>query len=943
MRRPLCIDRAALSPWLASLLIASLTIPGPGLAWAASPPASSSPTATPPWLWDGDALVQEDDDAPSPNKLRDPTGMRPMPLPGGPGGPLNLPGRPPLGGKSPALAARGDENKPDQEDNGDDNPSQSGKASASSSASKSSSGDKNVTGGNKDWSTQESQNRPNAHTPPPKSAKVNIDFVDTDIKDVVKYFSELTQRNFIIGKSLSGKITIMSPEPVTVVEAYEAFLSALDAAGYTTVTEGKLTRIVETSGAVREPLRFYKGEFVPDTANFVTRLLKLDNVAAADISQVINPMLGAGAALTPYAPTNTLIITDSANNIRRITELVKELDVSAPRAKLEVIKITFATASDILEKVNAIFAVDGAASGGATGRAGAQTNPRTLPNRRRPGDRAQAGGETAAAGPSVSEAVGGDEVYISKTIADERTNSIIVLATDKAIADIKALIAKLDTEVGARSNIHVVYLKHAKAEELATVLSNLTTQSTSSTTGTQNGRRTPQTGTGRAAAGATGLGRNAAATAQDAATAAGGGISATFESGVKVTADAATNSLVITASDDDYKSLYAVIQKLDRRRKQVFVETVIMEINDSSSTNSGVKFHLGAPAGDDAAVVGGFGGSATSTIGLLTALADPTSLASALTGAAIGIIGNAINTGLTDASGNAITIPAFGVVLNALQHDGSTNVLSSPDLLTIDNEEAEIVVGETVPFSTGGTLTQTGLPSFNVTREDVALTMRLTPQISEGNEVRLEVYQEISRLGDSISVGNGLTVPKTTKRSAKTTVSASDNQTIVLGGLMETNDTVSEDKIPVLGDIPLIGALFRSKVKTKQKTNLLIFLTPHIIDSPEDLSQVYRVKMLQREEFLKRFYGKSALEQGKEMDSLLRYSMNLSDQPKAYQDKADPPPEEEVMITPQGERPVPAAMEGEEASPETSPEDDAQAPPGDDTPSPAGGEEVPSP
>lgn len=897
MRIPSRVDRTLCVPWLAALILVTTTGAPASPAHAASHPGAFAPVSSQASDRDGDALAEGEDGVAQDEEDESPT-VRPSPKAGldrpaprritnptVPGAPLMPPRRQAAPGRL-AQGAGGDA-AGDGEKTGDPAADEEGAPAARPAPKASGAAQPKGSADSEEWSTEESRKRQWEAKPPPSKLPVRIDFVDADLKDVVKYFSELTGRNFILAENLSGKITIMSPSPVTSGEAYEAFLAALDAAGFTTVVEGRFTRIVKSADAAKEPIRFYKGEFVPETANFVTRLIRVENVNAGDVSQVINGMIGPGASLTVYSPTNTLILTDSANNIRRLQELISELDVSAPKAKLEIVKIQFAEATEILEKVNAIFGTDGEASTASRGRATAPQTPAERSRARRSREP-----EPAA---STSETIGGEERYISKMIADERTNSIVILATEKAIEDVKGLIAQLDYEVDpwAKSDIHVVYLQHAKAEDLAQVLANLA-QSSSTAAGAQTGnRRTQPAATGRNAAAAGRNARTPAAAAAATPEAAAGGISATFESGVKITADASTNALVITASRDDFRALKSVIEKLDIRRKQVFVETVIMEVNDSSRLDAGNSFHMGAPAGDAGAAIGAFGAT---SLGILSALSDPTQLGAVLTGAAIGLIGKSIDTGLVDASGNAIQIPAFGVVLTALQVDGTTNVLSAPNLMTLANEEAEFVVGETVPFSTGGTLTQTGLPSFNVTREDVALTLRLTPQINEGDEVRLEVYQEISRLGETINVGNGLQVPKTTKRSAKTVISASDNQTIVLSGLMETNDTVSESKVPVLGDIPLIGALFRTKTKTKQKTNLLIFLTPHIIDGPEDLEEVHRVKMLQREEFMKRFYGKSQAERRKELDGLLRYSMNIQGVDKAFRDKPPKRPNDVQII-----------------------------------------------
>jgi len=366
---------------------------------------------------------------------------------------------------------------------------------------------------------------------------------------------------------------------------------------------------------------------------------------------------------------------------------------------------------------------------------------------------------------------------------------------------------------------------------------------------------------------------------------------------VRVTHDVPTNSLVVTAGVDDFRRLKRVVEALDIPRKQVFVETVIMEVSDTTIKDTGVSWHGGRPGdADNPGSVNVVAGRGTQSLNLASALLD----GSLLGGIGLGVFGNAIDLALPGVDGG-IQIPMFGIVLRALQDDSSTNVLSAPNILTLDNEEASIEVGETVPFPTGGFLgglagaagatgLSGGLPSISFTREDVGIILRITPQVNESDWVTLDIYQEISEVKegsatDTLSSGG----PTTTKRSADTHVSVQSNQTIVIGGLMQEVETESEGKVPILGDIPLIGALFRNKKKTKRKTNLLIFLTPHVIDGPEDLQEVYRIKMLQREEFMRRFYGKTREEQIDELNSLVRFSMNLPDTPSVYRDRVPRP------------------------------------------------------
>jgi general secretion pathway protein D len=727
--------------------------------------------------------------------------------------------------------------------------------------------------------------------PLPGDVKININYDDVEIKDIVKDFAYKTGRNFLVDNGLSGKITIHAPRAVSVDEAYEAFIIALDSAGFTTVVEARfrkgpnrgkpmLTRILSTGDAKSEPLELYKQDRgLPPTAHLITRLISLENTSAQEMSSVVQKWVSKDGDLVAYAPSNTLILTDSANNIRRIMELITELDISAPQQQLEIFQIKYAEAQQVLTLIQEIYGGDAPAAkpkAAATSRASRRTSRDKKKKKTTPAK-------------ASSTSVGEQSSFIGKMIADERTNSIIVLATEKSLVEIKQLIDDVDYEVDpfAQADIHVIYLEYAKAEELSSTLNSLIQQSTSRTAASSR-----TTGSSRTS------GRAAGRAGGDAATntprgGQPGSLGGNFSGEVRVTHDVPTNSLVVTASRDDYTRLKRVVELLDIARKQVFVETVIMEVSDQRINDNGVSWHGGMPAATNAgSPVSVIGARGSSSISPAASLLD----GSLLAGLGLGIFGEAINVPIAGVEGG-LDIPAFGVVLRFLQEDQGTNVLSSPNILTLDNEEATIEIGETVPFPTGGSLGSLagaagaaggygGFPSISFTREDVGIILRLTPQINESDWVTLDVYQEISEVKEG-STTDTLTSggPTTTKRSAETHISVQSNQTVVIGGLMQEVETESESKIPILGDIPLIGALFRNKRKTKRKTNLLIFLTPHVIDGPEDLQEIYTVKMLQREEFMRRFYGKTRDQQMDELNTLIRYSMNLPGQPPVYRDR----------------------------------------------------------
>jgi general secretion pathway protein D len=334
------------------------------------------------------------------------------------------------------------------------------------------------------------------------------------------------------------------------------------------------------------------------------------------------------------------------------------------------------------------------------------------------------------------------------------------------------------------------------------------------------------------------------------------------------------------AGPEEFQVLKQVIEKLDIRRKQVFVEGVILEMGSDDTFDWGIGYHMGKPSDN---------GTLTAVSSQLNGYSLGLSASDLLSGLAVGVYGKSIDVSMTDAStgtATSLSVPAFGIALNALQSNSAVNILSTPSLLTTDNEEAKVIVGRNIPFPISTGRDSNNNPIVSYQREDVAITLKVTPQINESNYVTLEVFQEVQEIEED---SQGLDVSSagfiTSKRSAETTVVVKDNQTVVIGGLLGSTDTEVESKIPILGDLPLIGAFFRGTRLKSRKTNLLIFLTPHVIDEPEDLEEVYRVKVAQREEFLRRFYGKSREQQEKAMRELLQYSMNLVDEPSVFRTK----------------------------------------------------------
>ncbi|MBI5015431.1 MAG: type II secretion system secretin GspD [Deltaproteobacteria bacterium] len=623
--------------------------------------------------------------------------------------------------------------------------------------------------------------RPARQAPAPTARKVAMNFRDAELEAVVKFISELMGMNFILDDKVKGRITVISPTQVTVDEAYQVFQAILVVKGFTIVPAGKVFKIVPTREAKSSNI-----ETVGDTAaspgdRFVTRILPLKYVPVENVAGILAPLVSTGTgSLVPYAPTNTLILTDSYSNIERLAEILQALDVETVDTVMEIVQIKYASA-DTLAKSLAQAVAEKSQS----------RSSRRAPTRGAPGVPAAAAAQ--AAGPGA------------KIISDTRTNSLILIADPQSMDEIKAMIRALDVEIPkGTGKINVYYLKYADAENVSAVLTAIS-----------------KTATGKPKPGQPGV--PAAVTAAKV----GGEISVEFEEPVQITADKATNSLVIIATPQDYELLKTVIAKLDIRRPQVLVEAMILEMSYKKSLELGVEWRTtNDPTGSGTTVIAGSNFGNISTL-MTNPLAVPAGLF-------VGAVDGTITFG-------GQTFLNIGALVRALQGTDDINVLSTPHLLTTDNEEAEIIVSDNIPFQTSQKFDNNGNPIFTFDYKDVGLTLRLTPQINDDNYVKLKLYQEISQLL-SATTGTSSNAPSTSKRSAKTTVVVKDAATIVIGGLIKDNTLRNTSSIPCLGDLPLLGYLFRTTTDTKQKTNLLIFLTPHIIKSTEDLEAVSRGK-----------------------------------------------------------------------------------------------------
>jgi general secretion pathway protein D len=636
--------------------------------------------------------------------------------------------------------------------------------------------------------------------------KVAFSLEDADLPELVRVIGQLTGKRFIFGGKVRNiKATVYSPQKVTVAEAYQAFLSILETNGLTVVPHGRFLKIVETGGIATQPTPTYEaGQGAPAEDRYVTRIHRLSHVGADEVANVLGKFKSKDGDIVVYAPGNLLIITDTGTNIRRMMQIVEDIDVGTAGDRIWVEPVHYASASEIALRVNDLFDIKGAAP--------------------KEGDKGK------------PVAVGSGELRVSKLLPDDRTNSLIIVATERAYMRILEIIKRLDVPQTGEGEVHVLALQHADATDLTKVLNEIIT------------------GAG---------GNSTAGGAQKKEGTVGTIASGIFEAGVKVSADKATNSIIVTSSLRDYAQLHGVIERLDLPRRQVFIDAVVLDLNINRTDTLGVDFHVADTAG-----TGSLGNSLLyGGLNPLKTILLPD--ASSLQGLALGVRGPGIP-GSENLLGTGLTIPAFGAIINALASSGDADVLSTPHILATDNEDAEINVGQNIPLQTNSGFA--GLPSSSTSsgstaglaglgmlgasgsggaRTDVGTKIKIKPHLNESNEVRLELTEEIS---EALNPQGQLGVVPITKRNAMTKLVVRDQQTVVIGGLMRNSITHSVTEIPILGDIPVLGTLFRNTTDTVVKSNLILILTPFIIREQSDLRTIFERKMQERQEFLDRYF-----------------------------------------------------------------------------------------
>ncbi|MBC2704560.1 MAG: type II secretion system secretin GspD [Desulfobacula sp.] len=621
-----------------------------------------------------------------------------------------------------------------------------------------------------------------------------IDFNNVDITVFIKFISKLTGKNFIVDSRVKGNVTIISPTKLSVKDAYKVFESVLEINGFSTVESGKIIKIVPTPKAKADNIdtkiatRPIRAGTLGD--RIVTRIIPLEYAKSNELKILFTPLVPKGSAVLSYRDTNMLIVTATMTSINRLLKIVEAIDVPSIGKKISVIPVKYADAGKLVTSLSSIF------SARVKGTKSRQTTD-----------------------------------LIVKFVADERTNSIILLASKIESDRVNQLIKILDQEVPkGDEKIRVYYLEHASAENLVKVLLEIPTK--------ENKKDVP-----------------------------GQKKAPILSTKVKIMADKTTNSLIIMSDKEDYPVIEEVISKLDIPRAMVYIECLIMEVNVVRNLTIGTEWKTSQGFNNDSRVAfGGFGGTGDSGYSNLSGVSGSGTLPK---GFSVGVLGKNFNIG-------GVTFPDIQAVVQAFQSDKDVNILATPQILTTENEEASITVGKNVPFQTRSAA-ESGVATYNSFEyKDVGISLKITPQISKDRLVRLNVYQELTKL-DSVNQTSP-DRPTTLKRKIETTIIVEDGNSVVIGGLIDETATITEYKTPCLGDIPVLGWAFKNVSEGVDKTNLYVFLTPRVVKNPLETDEIYKEKK-------------------KDIDAIQKGEVSLYEKINTFGKKNDEPEEDESKKT----------------------------------------------
>lgn len=636
----------------------------------------------------------------------------------------------------------------------------------------------------------------------------SFDYPNADITDIVKAISELTGKNFIIDPGVRGKITIIAPSKITVAEAYKAFLSALAINGYAIVPSGNFLKIRSARNAQRDGIDTYSGSYYPNSDQMITRIIHLKHIQAEVVNRDLRILTSKDGEMSIYSPTNSIVLSDYGSNIERIMKIISQLDIPGFEDQLEVIPIRFAKAKDIAELVNKIVNKGETQKGGAAGTftAGVPRFSRT----------------------TTTQGSQGSAYFM--VIPDDRSNALVVVGNKAGIARIKKLLSQLDFRIRPEDagGVYVYYVKNGDAEKIAQTLTGIA----------KDAGPKPSTGGGAGGAPAISPISGVQAAQQE-----------IFGGDVKITADKGTNALVVVASKQDYEVVLSLLRKIDIAQDQVFVESVIMEMKATDALNWQVGYFQYDSSGSGGRV--GFNGMSSAT---LQELLNPVGGSGAILG-----FGSKDTVKITPpGQTNSITIASLVGFINFLKTNTNANILSTPQLLAMNNQEAEIEVGDKVVTSTTVTTSATGQAQASANFEDATIKLKIKPFISPASrKVRMELMNSVKQ-PSTAKTPKGLadTAQPLATRSIKTNIVVPDGDTAVLGGLMKEDEIEQVSKVPLLGDIPVLGWLFKSRTTSKEKTNMLIFLTPHILRAEDDSKRLMSRKLDQRLNYIKSMGGR---------------------------------------------------------------------------------------
>jgi len=606
--------------------------------------------------------------------------------------------------------------------------------------------------------TQRANNAPNGQD---ASSRISLNLQDVDIRVLINTVAEVSGKNFIVDPRVKGKVSVISGASLNPEQLYDVFLSILEVHNFATVDSGNVIKVLPSNVIKQRPTPTLFSPTLETNDSQITQIITLEHAAVSELVPIIRPLIPATSHFAPHVPSNSVVLTDTAANIQRVLKIIRRIDVPDKRANTHVVPLNKTSAVDLAATLTQIT------SGGAPAGTPSKVNIQPLAS----------------------------------------INSLIITAPDDEYNKIQALIDELDIERELQSDVNVIYLKHARAPDIVSILNDVTASNTQGAVSDFN-----------------------------------------------VQADEATNSLIVKASPNQFKAVQSVVDLLDLRRAQVFVETVIAEVSLNQQANLGIEWSAGGPRtlSSGATTTTDADGNTTTTGGTIGNLVDRDFPNTVLGTASVGFNSDGVNFSLLDFDRFDLN-----VIVNALRSDANSNILSTPTILTLDNEEAEIVVGQEVPFVTGqfnsglNNSTQTdaagnqistniGSNFQTIERRDVGITLRITPQISEGNTIQLDVFQEISSVSNTSVAGQADLI--TNRNSIEAVVQVDDGQVVALGGLIQDDVNDTEVRVPFLGRIPILGQLFRSTEKASVKRNLMIFLKPRIIRSADELARFSKEK-----------------------------------------------------------------------------------------------------